>query len=102
MNVAAVGKLLAFFGRGAAEAFLAGQDIHAQLVPVSDFASWLRNFRIRKGLQQVELAKMLGVSKVSICRYERNVSKPQDVVLKKFKRVFKLNGELDQYLRGRE
>jgi len=101
--VAAVGTLLAYFGKDLAEAFPAGQDPHDQLVPVSDFASWLRNFRVRKGLQQVELARILGMSRVSICRYERNVSKPQAAVLKRFKRLFKLDGELEQFLslRGR-
>ncbi|MDE2290683.1 MAG: helix-turn-helix transcriptional regulator [Elusimicrobia bacterium] len=101
-NVAAVGKLLAFFGRDLAEAFPAGQDPHDHVFPVSDFASWLRNFRVRKGLQQVELAKLLGMSRVSICRYERNVSRPQDVILRRLKKVFKLNGELDRFLRERD
>lgn len=35
-------------------------------MPVKDFGSLLRNFRVRKGHQQVELAKMLGVCKASI------------------------------------
>ena len=100
-NVAAVGKLLAFFRRDLSEAFQGGQDPHDQFTPVSDFASWLRNFRVRKGLQQVELARLLGMSSVSICRYERHVSEPQAAVLKRFKRVFKLNGELDRFLMGR-
>ncbi len=47
-----VGKLLAYFGAQAAEAFPAGSDPIDLVAPVTDFGSWLRNFRIRKGLQQ--------------------------------------------------
>lgn len=98
VNVAAVGKLLAYFGRDIEEAFPDGQDPQDLLVPVSDFGSWLRNFRVRKRLQQVELARALGVSKVTVCRYERNHSRPQDVIIKRLKKAFKLNEELDRFL----
>lgn len=98
VNVAAVGKLLAYFGRDLHEAFSDGEYPHDQVAPVTDFASWLRNFRVRKGLRQVELARILGVSKVSVCRYERNRSRPQGVILRRLKKAFKLNGEFDRFL----
>lgn len=93
-----VGKLLAYFGREAAEAFPEGEDGVDHLVPVADFGSWLRNFRARKGLQQVELAKLLGVCKASISAYEKNQTRPKDVVLKKLKKVFGIDGEFDRFL----
>jgi len=90
-----VGKLLAYFGRDWAEAFPEAEDGADQLVPVSDFGSWLRNFRVRKGLKQVELAQILGVSTVTICRYERRRSKPQSAILQRLKKSFGLDVDLD-------
>ncbi|OGR90296.1 MAG: hypothetical protein A3J74_08845 [Elusimicrobia bacterium RIFCSPHIGHO2_02_FULL_57_9] len=48
VNVAAVGKLLAYFGRDLHEAFPDGKDPHDLVAPVTDFGSWLRNFRVRE------------------------------------------------------
>jgi len=45
-----------------AEAFPEGKDGVDHFVSVTDFGSWLRNFRVRKELQKVELVKILGVS----------------------------------------
>ena len=101
VNIAAVGKILAFFGPNLAEVFPDGQDPRDQLLPVSDFASWLRNFRMRKGLRQVELARILRVSKVTVCRYEQNRSRPQEVILKRLKKAFKLDGEFDRAVMAR-
>lgn len=93
-----VGKLLAYFGREAAEAFPEGIDGVDHFLPVTDFGSWLRNFRVRKGLQQVELAKLLGVCKASVSAYEQNQTRPKDAVLKRLRKAFKLNGEFDRFL----
>lgn len=98
VNVAAVGRLVAFFSREIEEAFPNGQHAADILAPVSDFGSWLRNFRIRKGLQQAELAKILGVSRAAVCWYERNRSKPRDVIVNRLKKAFKLNTEFDRFL----
>ncbi|MDD5656838.1 MAG: helix-turn-helix transcriptional regulator [Elusimicrobia bacterium] len=92
-----VGKLLAYFGRDVVEAFPEGKDVFNELAPVKDFGSWLRNFRVRKGLQQVELAKMLGMSKASVSAYEHNQTKPGNVILKKLRAAFKLQGEFDRF-----
>jgi len=51
---------------------------------------------LKKGLQQTELAKILGVSKVTINRYEKNVSRPNEVILRRFKEKFKF-AELPEY-----
>jgi len=66
---------------------------------VTDFASWLRNFRMRRGLLQVDLAKMLGVNRVAIWSYEHRGSRPRPAVMNRLKRRFKLNGEIDRFLK---
>lgn len=76
------------------------RDVFDFIMPVTDFASWLRNFRMRRELQQVELAKKLGVSNVTICRYERRASNPAPAILEKLRAIFKLDGEFEQFLKG--
>lgn len=93
-----LGRILRSLGNNAKAAFPGAQDVFDFLVPPRDFATWLRNFRLRRGIQQKELARALAVSNVTICRYERNVSRPNDVVVKRLKRAFKLNGEFDRFL----
>jgi len=93
-----VGRILRAFGEKAREAFPGARDVFDFLVPPKDFASWLRNFRLRRGLQQAELAKVLGISKVSICHYEGNFCKPRPVILERLRKAFKLNGEMDRFL----
>ena len=93
-----VGKLLAYFGREAAEAFPDGKDGVDHFVPVTDFGSWLRNFRVRKGLQQAEVAKILGVSKASVSAYEKSQTRPRKAVLRRLKKAFMLNGEFERFL----
>lgn len=97
MRTMIIAKLLAYFGREAADAFPEGDPLD-QVVPVSDFGSWLRNFRIRRGLRQAEIAEALGVCKASISAYEMNYTRPQAPVLMRLKKVFGLNGEFDRFL----
>lgn len=92
------GKLLGYFGAQAAEAFPPGTDPIDLLVPVTDFGSWLRNFRVRKGLQQAKLAEILGVSRPSISCYEANKTTPLKAVLKKLRKSFKLARRFDRFL----
>jgi transcriptional regulator with XRE-family HTH domain len=98
VNVVAVGKLMAYFGQDLAEGFPEAQDPADRLVPVSDFGSWLRNFRVKRGLHQIELARILGVSKVTVCRYERNRSRPVVEIRERLRKAFKLNGEFERFL----
>lgn len=46
------------------------------LCPPVSFGSRIRNLRLRKGFQQKELAEMLGIHKVSLCRYEKDLICP--------------------------
>lgn len=91
-----LGRLIAFFGP---EVHAGCGDLFDQAVPVTDFASWLRNFRMRRGLLQIELAKMLGVNRVTVWSYENRGMKPRPVVLNRLKRRFELNGEIDRFLK---
>ncbi|MFH1726440.1 MAG: helix-turn-helix transcriptional regulator [Elusimicrobiota bacterium] len=50
----------------------------------------MRNFRLRRGMRQKDLADALGVHKVTVCRYERNGLKPEVRILKRLKRKFEL------------
>lgn len=93
-----LGKILRCLGDKAREAFPGAQDVFDFLVPPKDFASWLRNFRMRRGLQQAELAKILKVSKVTVCHYESRYCKPRPVIQERLRRAFRLNGEFDRFL----
>lgn len=97
MRTMIVAKLLAYFGQEAADAFPEGDPLE-QVVPVSDFGSWLRNFRIRRGLRQAELAKAIGVCEASVSAYELNRTKPQRQVLERLRKGYGLNGEFERFL----
>lgn len=94
----AISRLLRYLGPKLAEAFPGTDDVYDFLIPPKDFGSWLRNFRLRRGMQQKDMAKALRVHKVTICRYEKNVSKPNQAVLERLTRRMKLNGEFERYL----
>ena len=53
---------------------------------------------MRRGLQQRDLARLLGVNRESIRRYEANETKPIAEVRNRLRKVFKLNGELERFL----
>lgn len=59
-------------------------DIYDFLIPRKDFGSWLKNFRLRRGIRQVDLARMLGIHKVSLHRYEKNVSRPSKALSRNY------------------
>ena len=92
-----LGRILRCLGARAKEAFPGAQDIFDFLVPPRDFAGWLRNFRLRRGLQQAELARILGIHKVSLHRYEKGVSRPDRRVLERLIREYGL--EKDKFIR---
>jgi len=95
---AILGRLIAYFGEDACDVLGGDVDPYEKAIPVSNFGSWLRNFRMRRSLKQNELAKTLGVSKVTIWSYERLGSKPKPNILKKLRRRFKLNDKFEKYL----
>lgn len=92
-----LGRILKTLGDKAKEVFPGTRDIFDFLVPPRDFGSWLRNFRLRRGLQQTELARILGIHKVSLYRYEKGASKPDRQVLQRLVQVYGL--EKDEFLK---
>ncbi|MEW6556079.1 MAG: helix-turn-helix transcriptional regulator [Elusimicrobiota bacterium] len=51
--------------------------------------SKIKKLRLKHHLQQKDLARMLGIHKVSLCRYEKNHSKPDSIIIQKLKEIFK-------------
>lgn len=93
-----LGRILTLLKGRFKEAFPdARGDIYDYLIPPKTFADWLRNLRLRHGLQQTELAKTLGVNRYTINRYEMNRSNPSQEVHRRLKECFGLNGELNKF-----
>jgi len=59
--------------------------------PPRTFGEKLKYFRIKNNLKQEELSKILGVHKVTICRYEKDFTYPSSQIVQKFTRVIKLH-----------
>lgn len=97
-----LGPILSFFGAEAVGIFPGAADAFDAVVPPTDFGAWLNNFRLRNGLQLKDVAEKIGVSAVSIHYYEQGRRTPGPEVIKRLRRAFKLNGELDRFKRGRE
>jgi len=57
--------------------------------PPRTFGEKLKYFRIKNNLKQEELGKILGVHKVTICRYEKNLTYPSNQIIQKLSRVIK-------------
>jgi len=56
-------------------------DVYDYLIPPKTFGERLRNYRLRHGLQQKELAKILGVARFTIQRYESDRFAPKQDIL---------------------
>ena len=75
----------------------ANGDAYGFLIPPVSFGAWLRNLRLRRGLQLQELAKLLRVRPYTLIRYERNQNKPGQAVRLRIKERFGPNNELDRF-----
>ena len=94
-----LGKILPFVVSRFKEAFPeSGGDPYDFLMPPTSFGAFLKNLRLRRGLQQKELARLLAVNRESIRRYEGNLTKPEAAVRTKLRKAFRLDGELDRFL----
>ncbi len=76
-----------------------GGDPYDFLIPTTSFGSWLKNFRMRRGLKLKDLAKRLGVRPFTVIRYEADETKPAPEVRQRLRRTFGLNGEIDRFFR---
>jgi len=61
------------------------------LIPVDSLGSRIRNLRYKAGLAQKDMAKKLKVSKACVCRYEKNISRPNKKILKKIAKVLRVS-----------
>ena len=92
-----LGPILAFYGQDAAPLFPGEGDIFDRVLPPTNLGAWLANFRLRKGLQLKDLARVMKVSKVAVWRYERNLMRPSNASLHRLRKAYKLKGELDRF-----
>jgi transcriptional regulator with XRE-family HTH domain len=93
-----LGRILPFLASRFKETFPeATGDAYDFLIPPASFGAWLQNFRLRRGLQLQELAKLLGVCRYTIIRYERNLTKPDEAARLRLNKRFGLDSELDRY-----
>lgn len=76
-------KLVGSNGTGESE------DFYDYFCPNNTFGSKLKKARLKQGIQQKDLAKMLGVNKVSVCRYEKDQSKPDKEIISKLSKILK-------------
>jgi transcriptional regulator with XRE-family HTH domain len=60
------------------------------LCPPVTIGSRIKNFRLRKHIQQKDLAKLLGIHKVSLCRYEKDVTCPDVKMQIRIEEVLKI------------
>jgi transcriptional regulator with XRE-family HTH domain len=63
------------------------KDIFDYFCPPITLGAKIRNLRLKKHLQQKDLAKMLGIHKVSLCRYEKDQSKPDKQIILKIEQI---------------
>ena len=74
--------------RGCQEGWLRkGRGAIDVLCPPVSFGARIRNLRLGKGVQQKDLAEMLGIYKVSLCRYEKDSVRPDEKLIKMIARL---------------
>ena len=57
--------------------------------PSDTWGSKVRKMRLKRNLQQKDLAKMIGISKVSVCRYEKDRVNPSKKIAEKIDKILK-------------
>jgi len=94
-----LGRVLPFLAALFKETFPeAGGDPYDFLTPPTTFGTWLKNFRMRRGLKLKDLAARLKVRPFTIIRYEADESKPSPSVRQNLRTLYRLNGQLDGFL----
>ena len=83
------------------------KNFYDHIIPRLTLGSRIKNYRMRKGLSQKKLARMLNLSRETIRRYERSISTPDKETLRKIAKVLGvsikslLNGHLKTQRRKR-
>jgi transcriptional regulator with XRE-family HTH domain len=93
-----LGRILPFLAGRFKDAFPEAKgDPYDFLIPPTTFGGWLKNFRMRRGLKLIDLARAVKVRPFTIIRYEADESKPNPEVRGNLRRAYRLNGELDRF-----
>ncbi|MBI4060573.1 MAG: helix-turn-helix transcriptional regulator [Elusimicrobia bacterium] len=82
-----LGKLMGHFGDRLKEVFPEG-DPYDCIIPPKTLGSWIKNQRLRRGMEQKELARRLGVHVFTIVRYERDAFQPDAEVRRRLMKLF--------------
>ncbi len=64
------------------------KDIYNVVCPPTTSGQKIRNLRLRYHIQQNALAKMLGINKVTLCQYEKNIVRPPEKLILKIETLF--------------
>ncbi|MFH1958572.1 MAG: helix-turn-helix transcriptional regulator [bacterium] len=67
--------------------------------PPKTFGGKLKYFRIKNNLLQKDLAGILKVHKVTICRYEKNLSYPSGKIIEKINRIINAHSFVNSMLK---
>ena len=67
------------------------KDFLDYFCPSDTWGGRLRKMRLKRNLQQKDLAKMVGVTKAAVCRYEKDCLKPSNQVTVKINEILKPN-----------
>lgn len=86
-NLKVLGRLLSFFADRLHEAFSEG-DPYDQIIPPKTLGSWIRNQRLRRGMEQGEFARRMRVHVYSVVRYERDAYRPNPEIRRRLREVF--------------
>jgi ribosome-binding protein aMBF1 (putative translation factor) len=65
------------------------RDFLDYFCPSDTWGGRLRKLRLKRNLQQKDLAGMLGLTKAAICRYEKDRSKPNKQIVSKIEEILK-------------
>ncbi|MEW6558110.1 MAG: helix-turn-helix transcriptional regulator [Elusimicrobiota bacterium] len=65
------------------------KDIYDYFCRSDTWGGRIKKLRLKHHLQQKDLARMLGIHKVSLCRYEKNHSKPDTETVRKISQILK-------------
>ena len=65
------------------------KDFLDYFCPSDTWGSRLRKLRLCRNLQQKDLAKMIGVSKAAVCRYEKGRLKPSKTITENIDKILR-------------
>lgn len=86
-NIKVLGRLLAFYGDRLQEAFPEG-DAYDHIIPPKTLGAWIKNQRLRRGMEQRDFARRMRVHAYSVIRYERDDYRPNAEIRGRLRSIF--------------